>query len=88
MPYIDSGRAAALHARPYEAGTPEELAFVLCDIVDSYIGPDVRARRIIEVKGALDETRSELDRRVSDPHEAEAQRKRGVQDPFLFSRRD
>lgn len=86
MPYINRRRADELRDDPHDSISPAELAFVFCDIADTYIGPHVRAGSIIEVLGALEETKLELARRVSNPHEAEANHP-GAAEPFFFSGR-
>jgi len=80
MPYIDEQRAVELWLDP-EPETPEELAYMFCALAAEYIGAP-KARRIIEVLGALEETKAEILRRVSDPHEEAAAARPDTADPL------
>jgi hypothetical protein len=85
MPYITLARAAEL--RVPDPDTLPELAFILCEAVDNYIGIDVDATKIIGALGALEEAKAELIRRVGNPYEYAAQGRTRV-DPFALSAQD
>ena len=71
MPYIPNIVSEHLHKHPHEADTSADLAFVLCDVVASYISrKGLRAKTIIEVFGVLEETKLEIQRRVAGPYES------------------